>query len=84
MLTDAAYQGRFADHLRSLGLPNQVVSRPSTQRGFVPVARRWVVERTFAWLACFRRLAVDYEYTPASHACWLLLANITMCLNRLP
>ncbi|MBC8084217.1 MAG: transposase [Hymenobacter sp.] len=49
----------------------------------MPVAQRWVVERTFAWLACFRRLAVDYEYAPASHICWLLLANITMCLNRL-
>lgn len=83
VLTDAAYRGHFADHLPRLGLEHQVASRPPTQRGFVPVAKRWVVERTFAWLACFRRLAVDYEYTPASHVCWLLLANITMRLNRL-
>lgn len=83
VLTDAAYRGRFADHLREPGLPYQVVRRPPTQRGLVPVAQRWVVERTFAWPARFRRTAMDYEYTPASHAGWLLLANITMCLNRL-
>jgi transposase len=41
-----------------------------------------VVERTFAWLTGFRRLAIDYEYTPASHVAWLLVANITFCLNR--
>ncbi|GGF27267.1 hypothetical protein GCM10011383_43650 [Hymenobacter cavernae] len=49
----------------------------------MPVARRWVVERTCAWLACFRRLAVDYEYTPDSHVTWLYLTNITICVNRL-
>ena len=60
-----------------------MASRPPTEKGFVPVAKRWVVERTFAWLASFRRLAVDDEYTPGSHAIWLLVANMTMCLNRL-
>ncbi|RSK23802.1 IS5 family transposase [Hymenobacter metallilatus] len=82
VLTDAAYRGRFAQHLLGLGLVQQISSRPPTQRGFVPLARRWVVERTFAWLACFRRVVVDYEFTPASHVAWLLLANITMSLNR--
>jgi transposase len=83
VLTDAAYRGHFAQHLGTLGLRHQIASRPPTQQGFVPVAHRWVVERTFAWLACFRRLALDYEYTPASHATWLLVANLTICLNRL-
>ncbi|WP_223827603.1 IS5 family transposase [Hymenobacter armeniacus] len=83
VLTDNGYRGGFAAHLQALGLRHELASRPPSVRGFVPVAKRWVVERTFAWLACFRRLAVDYEFTPASHQAWLLIANSTMCLNRI-
>ena len=83
VVTDKGYRGRFATHLQMLGLTHQLGTRPPTSRGFVPVAKRWVVERTFAWLVCFRRLAIDYEFTPASHETWLLVANSTMCLNRL-
>ena len=83
VLTDNGNRGSFAAHLQALGLRHELASRPPTARGFVPVAKRWVVERTFAWLACFRRLAIDYEFTPASHQAWLLIANATMCLNRL-
>ena len=84
VVTDKSYRGRFARHLMRLGLGHQVGSRPpSASRGFVPIANRWVVERTFAWLTGFRRLVIDYEFTPRSHETWLLLANITMCLNRL-
>ena len=83
VVTDKGYRGRFAEHLRTRGLTHQLGSRPPTAQGFVPVAKRWVVERTFAWLTCFRRLAIDYEFTPASHETWLLIANSTMCLNRL-
>ena len=69
--------------MQALGWQQQVASRPpSATRGVVPVAQRWVVERTFAWLNCFRRLAIDYERTTASHAAWLLLANLTMTLRR--
>jgi transposase len=46
------------------------------------MAKRWVVERTFAWLKCFRRLVVDYERQPATHAAWVLVANLTMSLRR--
>jgi transposase len=83
VLTDKGYRGRFERQVQALGWQHQVASRPpSATRGFVPVARRWVIERTFAWLKCFRRLAVDYERTPASHVAWLLLANLTMSLRR--
>ncbi|MBG8553733.1 transposase [Hymenobacter guriensis] len=83
VLTDRAYHGRFAQQVRALGWQHQVASRPpSADRGFVPVAKRWVVERTFAWRNCFRRIVVDYERTPASHAAWILLANLTMTLRR--
>ncbi|OON70354.1 IS5 family transposase [Hymenobacter sp. CRA2] len=82
VLTDNGYRGRFAQHLAGFGVRHELASKPPSQRGFIPVAQRWVVERTFAWLTGFRRLAIDYEYTPASHVAWLLLANISLCLNR--
>lgn len=69
VLTDKAYQGRFAQQVQVLGGQHQVASRPPTAtRGFVPVAQRWVAERTFAWLNCFRRVVMDYERQPASVA----------------
>ncbi|AMJ67746.1 hypothetical protein AXW84_21725 [Hymenobacter sp. PAMC 26628] len=83
IVTDKGYRGRFARHVLALGLAHQIGRRPPTARGFVPVAKRWVVERTFAWLTNFRRLAIDYEFTPRSHETWLLIANMTMGLNRL-
>lgn len=43
------------------GVVLQVVKRPDGQKGFVLLPRRWVVERSFSWLARFRRLARDYE-----------------------
>jgi transposase len=45
----------------SYGIHLQVVSLPEVKRGFVLLPRRWVVERTFGWMARFRRLARDYE-----------------------
>lgn len=84
VLTDQAYRGHFAQQLAQLDVAHQLASKPPSTRGFVPVAKRWVVERTFAWLTGFRRLAIDYEHTPTSHLTWLLLANITLCLNRNP
>ena len=83
VLTDNGNRGGFAAHLQALDLRHELASRPPTARGFVPVIKRWVVERTFAWLACFRRLAIDYEFTFASQQAWLLIANANMCLNRL-
>jgi len=65
VVTDKGYRGRFAPQVTKLGLAHQLGSRPPSTRGFVPVANRWVVERTFAWLTGFRRLVIDYEFTPA-------------------
>lgn len=83
ILTDNAYKGRFARQVHVLGWQHQLASRPPTAtRGFVPVAQRWVVERTFAWLNCFRRVVMNYERRPASHAAWLFVANLTISLQR--
>jgi transposase len=50
------------------GIRLQVVKLPEATRGFVLLPRRWVVERSFAWAARFRRLARDYERLPETVA----------------
>jgi len=54
----------------------EIVKRPAGMTGFVVIARRWVVERTFAWLGRCRRLAKDWETSIASADAWLLIASI--------
>lgn len=52
-------------------------------RGFHVLKRRWVVERTLAWLSTWRRLAKDYEVLPASEEAWIYVAMIRIMLERL-
>jgi putative transposase len=56
---------------------------PSRPSGFQVLPRRWVVERTFAWLSTWRRLAKDYELLPSSEEAWIYLAMIRTMLRRL-
>jgi transposase len=59
---DQGYTGEQpAADARRAGIELSVVKLPQAKRGFVLLPRRWVVERSFAWLARFRRLAKDYE-----------------------
>lgn len=60
-----------------------VVSRPAGERRFVPLASRWVVERTFAWLGRYRRLRSDYEHLPESSEAVVKIAAIHHYLRRL-
>jgi putative transposase len=61
----------------------EIVRSPRQRPGFQPVARRWVVERTFAWLGRWRRLSKDYEYRLASAEAMLRLAMTGLMLHRL-
>ncbi len=61
----------------------EVVKLAEAKRGFVLLPRRWVVERSFAWLARFRRLARDYERLPATLAGMHWLAFTSLMLNNL-
>ena len=61
----------------------QIVERPPGVKGFQLLPRRWVVERTFAWLGRSRRLAKDFEATIESAAAWVLLANLRLLSRRL-
>lgn len=60
-----------------------IVKRTDDVKGFAVLPRRWVVERTFAWLCKFRRLAKDYEETPASSEAWIRIAMIHIMIRRL-
>ena len=62
----------------------QIVRCPNRVNGFVVIARRWVVERTFAWLGRCRRLAKDLERATASSEVWLLIAAIRRALDSSP
>ena len=66
-----------------LGWFLEVLGRPAGAKGFVVVPRRWVVERTFAWLGRARRLSKDYERRTDSSECMVRLRGIEVILSRL-
>jgi len=65
------------------GMKLEVVKHTEAKRGFVLLPRRWVVERSFAWAARFRRLARDYERLAATLAGYHWLAFALLMLNSL-
>ena len=65
------------------GIHLEVVKHTEAKRGFVLLPRRWVVERSFAWTARFRRLARDYERLPQTVATLHFLAFACLLLHRL-
>jgi len=84
LFADGAYAG---DKLRQaiIGLgcwTIEIVNRIAGTVGFKPLPRRWVVERTLAWLNRNRRLAKDFESSIASAKAWLYLASIQLLIRR--
>jgi len=61
----------------------QIVKRSDTAKGFEVLPRRWVVERTFAWLGRCRRLAKDWEKSIATAEAWINIAHIRLTTRRL-
>ncbi|MFI6289526.1 IS5 family transposase [Streptomyces sp. NPDC051018] len=79
---DGGYTGHLVDWAaRKLGLVLEVVRRGDDTSGFLVLPRRWVVERTFAWLMRSRRLARDYETLQTSSEA-LILWSMTMVMSR--
>lgn len=80
---DQGYTGATAaEAARTHGIQLEVVKLPAAKRGFVLLPRRWVVERSFAWLARFRRLARDYERLPTTLAGLHFIAFAYLLLHR--
>ena len=61
----------------------ELVRRPARQHTFQVLPRRWVVERTFAWLGRHRRLSKDYESLPETTEAWVYTAMTGLMLRRL-
>ena len=81
---DHAYNGDLAAWLRAAyGIELEVVEHAPDQKGFAVLPRRWVVERTIAWLGRNRRLSKDYEHSGAAMEAWCYLASISLLLRRL-
>jgi transposase len=81
---DSAYAGMLIDWARAaLRLDLAVVKRNEDQRGFQVIARRWVVERSLAWLSRNRRLVRDYERTAQSHEDLVRWAMTRLMIQRL-
>ncbi|SDZ25804.1 Transposase DDE domain-containing protein, partial [Saccharopolyspora shandongensis] len=86
---DQGYEGPLTgrDTKTILGLTVEIVYRQPGQKGFQVLPRRWVIERTLAWISRRRRCARDYERLPQHHATmvhWAAIIHMTRRLARLP
>ncbi len=81
---DAGYSGKLVPWAaRWLKLDVEIVRRPTGSHTFEVLPRRWVVERTLAWITGYRRCARDYERLPAHHEAAIYWAMITLMTRRL-
>jgi len=86
MFADGGYQGpQFASAVEAVmpQLSVEIVKRSDQVKGFVVIPKRWVVERTLAWLNRCRRLAKDFENLTRMAVAFLRLASIRLMLRRL-
>lgn len=85
LFADSAYarQGLPAWVKETFGWLLQTVLRPVGMKGFVVLPKRWIVERTFAWLARWRRHSKDYERNPQTSEAMIQISMIALMSRRL-
>jgi len=85
VFADGGYAGnKLKDAMRGRGQWSiEIVKRSDTANGFVVLPRRWVVERTFAWLGRCRRLAKDWEKSIESATAFVQIASIRTLTRRI-
>ena len=86
LFADGGYQGpKFQKALASIlpQLETEIVKRSDQAKGFVVLPKRWIVERTIAWLNRCRRLAKDWENLNRKALAFLRLASIRLMLRKL-
>lgn len=81
---DAGYAGRLVTWAKTvLHVTIEIVKRADTVTGFRVLPRRWVVERTLAWISKFRRCVRDYETLPTHHEAMVYISSIMTMSRRL-
>ena len=85
LFADGGYAGqKLRAALRGKGAWTlEIIKRSDAAKGFEVLPRRWVVERTLAWLSRNRRLAKDFEQTIASASAWLFVASVQLFTRRI-
>lgn len=81
---DGGYAGQLIEWAKTLGRWTlQIVKRTDDVKGFKVLPKRWIVERTFAWLGKYRRLSKDYESLTESSEAMIRIAMINLMIHRL-
>lgn len=84
---DGGYAGALViwveERFKALGAKLSIVKRSDKVQGFKILPKRWIVERTFAWLGFQRRLSKDYERKPTTSETFIKIAMIRLMLNRI-
>lgn len=81
---DGGYRGEIIEWVKSrFRYALEVVLRSDDRKGFVLLPKRWIVERTFAWINNHRRLSKDYERYPKTSETMIQIAMIRLMLRRL-
>ena len=86
LFADGGYQGPQFRRVLAKVMPQlktEIIKRSDKAKGFEVLPRRWVVERTFAWLNRCRRLAKDWENLTRTALAYIRLASIRLMLRRL-
>ena len=80
---DGAYAGQLIEWVNAwCGWTLEIVKRLKDVAGFTPLRKRWIVERTIAWLNLSRRLSKDYEYLEASSEAMVRISAVRFMLHR--
>lgn len=84
ILVDGAYVGHVIDNaMNETGIAVEVTKRNEEAKGFVPVRKRWAVERTFGWIGRYRRTSKDYERYSDTEEYVIKWTMIAILLRRL-
>lgn len=83
VLVDQGFKNAVVAHGQAVGIEVEIVGRNPAQSGFVPIPKRWIVERAYGILMLHRRLVRDYEHLPRSSESRVYWAMTAVILRRL-